>query len=258
MKSQTLRLCLIAALSCATTLAMAENPFAGTWKVDYSKSHVTGQTISFTSEAGDKVRFTDQGGSYTFKPDGSNGTNDVGQPVQWKQIDDRNWKQFTKEGSIVVTDTWTLSTDANTLTVATSGTRPSGQQIDITETFARTAPGKGFFGKWKSAKYENNSPTTAQIDANGDNGIVWHIPEIKASVDLTFDGKEAAPTGPTVPEGLTLSATKVGARSFELTEKVKGKVIFHGRYTVSADGKTMTEVGGAPGGTPVRVVFQKS
>jgi hypothetical protein len=42
---------------------MAETPFAGTWKVDYSKSHVTGQTISFTSEAGDKVRFTNAEGS---------------------------------------------------------------------------------------------------------------------------------------------------------------------------------------------------
>ena len=58
MKSRNLRLCLIAALSCASAAAMAENPFAGTWKIDYSKSHVTGQTISFTSEADGKVRFT--------------------------------------------------------------------------------------------------------------------------------------------------------------------------------------------------------
>src|ERR1700759_1540146 len=64
MKSQTLRLCLIAALSCASAAAMAKNPFAGTWKIDYSKSHVTGQTISFTSEADGKVRFIEPDGSY--------------------------------------------------------------------------------------------------------------------------------------------------------------------------------------------------
>jgi hypothetical protein len=237
---------------------MAENPFAGTWTVDYSKSHVTGQTIGFTPEAGDKVRLTNTSGSYTFKLDGSNATNNVGLTVQWKQIDDRNWKEFRKEGSMAVTDTWNLSTDANTLTVATSGTRPSGQQINETATFTRVAPGKGFFGKWKTTKYQDNSPTTMQIGANGDNGIIWDIPEIKGSLSLTFDGKEATPIGPTITAGLTLSATKVDPRSFELTEKIKGKVVFQGQYTVSADGSTMTEVGGAPGAPPVRVVFHKS
>ena len=258
MKSRTLRLCLVAALSCSTAAAIAENPFAGTWKVDYSKSHVTGQTISFASEAGGAVLYTNSNGNYTFKPDGTDSKNTFGLTVQWKQIDDHTWKEFRKEGSMAVTDTWTLSSDGNTLTVTASGTRPSGQQINETETFTRLAPGKGFFGKWTSTKYEDNSPTTAQIDANGDNGIIWHIPEIKASLALTFDGKEATPNGPSIPDGLTLSATKIGPRSFELTEKVKGKVVFRGQYTVSADGSTMTEVGGAPGAAPVRVVFHKS
>lgn len=258
MNSRTLRLCLIAALSCVTAAAMAQNPFAGTWKVDYSQSHVTGQTIGFTQEAGGMVHHTTPTESYSFKPDGADTKNSFGDAVQWKQMDDHTWKEFTKEGSVVVTDTWTLSSDGKTLTDSASGTRPSGQQIDDTETYTRLAPGKSFFSKWKSTKYQNNSPTTAKIDANGDNGIIWNIPEIKASVTLNFDGKDVAPIGPTVPQGLTLAATKVGPHSFELTEKENGKVIFHSRYTVSADGKTMTEVGGTPGATPVKVVYQKS
>lgn len=258
MKSPTLRLCLIAALSCATAAAMAENPFAGTWKVDYSKSHVTGQTITFTHEPGGKVHFVAPNQSYSFKPDGSDAKDSFGDTVQWKQMDDHTWKEFDKEGSMVVTQTWTLAADGKTLEEATSGTRPSGQQINATETFTRVGPGKSFFGKWKSTKMENNTPTTAKIEANGDNGIIWNIPEIKASLALKFDGKDVAPTGPTVPQGLTLSATRISPRSFELTEKMKGKVIFKGRYTVSRDGNTMTEVGSAPGATPVKVVFQKS
>ena len=258
MKSHTLRLGLIAALSCATTFAVAQNPFAGTWKVDYSKSHVTGQTVTFTPEAGGKVRITAPNETYTFKPDGTDAKNSFGDTVQWKQIDDHTWKEFTKEGSMVVTDTWTLSSDGKSLQDTASGTRPDGQQMNETVSFTRIAAGKGFFGKWRSAKVDNSTPTSAQIEANGDNGIVWHIPEIKASVNLTFDGKEATPTGPTVPDGLTLAATKIGPRSFELVEKVKDKVVFRGRYTVSADGSTMTEVGTATGGTPVRVVYQKS
>ena len=258
MKTRTLRLSLIAALSCATAAAMAQNPFVGTWKVDYSQSHVTGRTIGFSQEAGGMVHFTAPTESYSFKPDGSDTKDSFGDAVQWKQMDDHNLKLSTKEGSIVVTDTWTLGSDGKTLTDATTGTRPSGQAIDITETYTRLGTGQGLFGKWKSTKYENNSPTTAKIDANGDNGIIWNIPESKSSVTLNFDGKDVAPTGPTVPQGLTLAATKVGPKSFELTEKENGKVILHARYTVSADGKTMTRVGGTPGSTPTKVVYQKS
>ncbi|HEX5235089.1 MAG TPA: hypothetical protein VFW25_07145 [Silvibacterium sp.] len=258
MKSQTLRLCLIAALSCATTAALAENPFAGTWTVDYSKSHVTGQTLSFTSEAGGKVRVTEANNTYTFKPDGTDTKNSAGETVQWKQMDSNTWKEFTKAGSMVVTDTWVLGSDGKTLQDTATGTRPDGKQMNDSVSYTRIAPGKGFFGKWKSTKVDNSTPQTAQIEANGDNGIIWHIPEIKASVTLTFDGKEVTPTGPTVPAGLTLSATKMGPRSFELTDKINGKLLFKGRYTVSADGKTMTEVGSAPGAAPTKVVFQKS
>src|ERR1700752_443753 len=121
MKSRNLRLCLIAALSCASAAAMAENPFAGTWKVDYSKSHVTGQTISFTSEAGGAVRFAEPNENYTFKLNGTDTKNTFGDTVQWKQIDDHTWKELTKEKSVIVTDTWALSSDGNTLTVTGSG-----------------------------------------------------------------------------------------------------------------------------------------
>lgn len=258
MKIPVLRTFFIAALCCATSAALAQNPFAGTWKVDYAKSNVTGQTFSFTPEGNGQVKYTDGEESYTFTPNGSKTHDAVGDTVQWKQMDNHNWKSFTQEGNTVITDTYTLSGDEKTLENSTSGTRPNGQQIDEKVSFARVTPGKGFFGKWKSTKMENNSPTTAQIEANGDNGIIWHIPELKASVKLNFDGAEARPTGPTVPKGLTLSAKKISPRSFALTEKINGKVLFRGRYTVSPDGNTMTEVGSAPGSTPVKVVFQKS
>jgi hypothetical protein len=257
--SRALRFAVIAALSCAALTAMAENPFVGTWKIDYSQSKITGGTVTFTPEAAGKVRLTEGGQSYSFKADGSDATNPFGETVQWKQMDDHNWKSFTKEGSEVVTDTWTLGSEGKTLDVATTGTRPNGDAINESESFTRVTPGKGFYGKWKSTKVSNNSPTTRQFDANGNNGIIWNIPEIKASVTLKFDGKDVAPIGPTVPDGLTVAVTKIGPRSIEMTEKMKGKVVFKGRLTVSADGKTLTQVGGAPGvNEPEKLVYQKS
>jgi hypothetical protein len=260
MNTRTLRLCLIATLSCAATAALAENPFAGTWKIDYSQSKLTGGTVTFAPAPGDKVTLTEEGRSYSFKLDGSDSTTPFGDIAQWTKVDDTTWQAVYKKGTTTLsTDTWKLSSDGKSLDTSSTGTKPNGDQFNEAESYTRIAPGKGFYGKWKSTKMTNDKPNTAQIDANGDDGIVWNIPEIKASVSLKFDGKDVAPTGPTVPDGLTLAATKTGPRGFSLVEKINGKVIWRGHFTVSADGKTLTEFGGAPGvNEPEKVVYQKS
>jgi hypothetical protein len=250
---------LVAALSCASTLALAQNPFVGTWKVDYSKSHVTGDTITFTPEANGMVRVTQDARSYSFKPDGSSTTNTMGETEHWTKLDNNNWKTVSKAGPQTVTEMLKVSDDGKTLTDTASGTKPNGDPINSTSTFTRTAPGKGLFGTWRSTKMSNSSPNSAKIEANGANGIIWNIPEIKASVKLNFDGKEVAPTGPTVPHGLTLAATKTGPRSFKLVEKMNGKLLWTGRFTVSPDGKTLTELGRAAGASaPEKLVYQKA
>jgi len=259
MNTRILKLGLVAALSCATSAALAQNPFAGTWKVDYAKSHITGDTITFTPEANGKVRVSSDSMSYSAKTDGSATTNPMGDTEHWTKADDNNWKTVTTEGPVTVTENYMVTNSGKTLTDTATGTKPNGDPLNSSITYTRIAPGKGIYGKWRSTKVSNNSPNTAVIDANGPNGIIWHIPEIKATVKLNFDGKEVAPTGPTVPRGLMLAATKTGPRSFKLTEKMNGKLLFTGRYTVSADGKTMTEYGHAPGAAaPTKLVYQKA
>jgi hypothetical protein len=260
MNVRTLKVCLSAAFLLATTAALAENPFAGTWKIDYSKSKMTGSTVTFAPAGAGAIRLTESGMSYSFKPDGSDVTTPFGDPAQWTKVDDMTWKAVLKKGSMTLdNDTWKLADDGKSIKVSSTGTKPNGDQFNEEETFVRMTPGKGFFGKWKSTKMANDKPNSFQIDASGEDGIIWNIPEIKASVALKFDGTEVAPVGPTVPEGLTLAATRTGAHSLRLVEKIKGKVIFTGSYTVSADGKMMTEVGSAPGAVePERVVYMKS
>jgi hypothetical protein len=75
---------------------------------------------------------------------------------------------------------------------------------------------------------------------------------------LKTDGTDAPATGPTVPDGMTLSLTKTGPRSFTLVEKIKGKPIFKVTENVSADGKTLTETGSAVGvNEPITAVYDK-
>jgi hypothetical protein len=260
MNSRILKLCLVAAFSFAAVAAFAENPFAGTWKLDASKSKLTGNTITFAPADAGTISVTSEGMTYTFKPDGSETKTPFGEMAQWTKVDDNTWQAVYKKGSTTLdTDVWKLGADGKTLSVNSTGTKPNGDQFNEDEAYTRLTAGKGFFGKWKSTKVSANSPNTAEIAANGDDGIIWNIPEIKASVTLKFDGKDVKPVGPTVPDGLTLAATKAGARSFKLEEKINGKLIWSAHYTVSADGKTLTEIGTPVGGTaPETVVYEKS
>jgi hypothetical protein len=104
-----------------------------------------------------------------------------------------------------------------------------------------------------------SSPTGYEIKDNGDGSLTWTLPDMKATVTLKTDGTEAMASGPTVPDGLTLSLTKSGPRSFTLVEKIKGKPVFKGTETVSEDGTTLTETGSAVGvNEPTTAVYDKA
>ena len=117
------RLGIAAALAMLTASAVAENPFAGTWKFDASKSKITGQTVTFTAEAGGAIKTTAAGQSYSFKPDGSQTPTPFGDTVAWTKIDDNSWKAVYSKGSTVLdTDTWKLAADGKTADVSYTGT----------------------------------------------------------------------------------------------------------------------------------------
>lgn len=253
------RLTITAAFAVLAVSAMAENPFAGTWKFNASKSKITGQTVTFSSEAGGTIKCTAGGESYSFKPDGSATKTPFGGTVAWTKMDDGTWKAvYSKDSTVLDTDIWKLAADGKSVEVSSTGTKPNGDSFSESETFVRITPGSGLLGNWKSTKASANSPDTRVISANGDDGVIWDIPEMKASLALKFDGNDVAPTGPTIPAGLTLSATRISPRKFSFVEKMNGKVVYKGSIEVSTDGKTMTSTGSPAGvSEPTIEVYEK-
>jgi hypothetical protein len=247
MRRLTSTLALVAVFTLTIT-SFAQSPLAGTWKFNQEKSKITGDTIHFAPAAGDAVKVASGGLSYTFKLDGSDTTTAMGNTAKWTKVDDNTWQAVETKGSTPLsTDTYKLSADGKSMDVTFQGTKPNGDSFHDTATYARIAGTKGFFGGWRNTKTNLSSPTGYEIKDNGDGTLTWSLPDLKATVTLKTDGTEAVPTGPTVPDGLTLSLTKTGARSFTLVEKMKGKPFYKLTQTVSADGKTLTETGGAIG-----------
>jgi len=83
--------------------------------------------------------------------------------------------------------------------------------------------GSGWAGTWESTKVEFNSPEEWEIEANGANGLTFKNAAYQESVSMKFDGKDYPEKGPTVPPGSTTSGKHAGERTFELTNKIKGK-----------------------------------
>lgn len=238
----------LAAIISVATVAAAQSPLAGSWKFNAKKSQLTGDTIKFAPESKGMVRVTSGGQSYSFKPDGSDTATPMGYTAQWKKVDDHTWKQTVMNGSTKLSEnTYTLSGDGKTITLTSEGTKPNGEKFNDSSTYTRMSETNGIMGEWKSTKVDLKSFSGYEFKDNGSGALVWSLPDYHATVTIKTDGKDYPATGPTVPEGLTLSLTKTGPRTFTMVQKMNGKPIYKATEAVSADGKTLEEVGSAVG-----------
>ena len=160
-------------------------------------------------------------------------------------------------GGMTTTETIRISADGKTMTVASRGKKPNGENFEMNATWARVSGGPGLEGKWKSTKVQASTEMW-EIAANGDDGLTMKIVDYNAVCSVKFDGKDYPCTGPTIPKSFTMAAKKTGAHSVEFTEKMDGKVVYSDLFTVSSDGKTITD-DAAPAGSSekIKIVYDK-
>jgi len=249
---------LILILACAiVTLMAAESPFIGKWKLNPAKSHFAGTTVTFEVLPSGEMQFTGEGQSYKFKMDGNEYPSLWGSTAAWKQIDDHTWETVGKMGDLVIHQTTKISADGKTMTVSGKGKKPNGEPIEEDSIWQRVSSGAGLVGKWKSNKVQVTSENW-EFCANGDDGLTLEISDYKTECSVKFDGKGYPCTGPTMPKNFLMTARKAGPRSLEFTETMDGKVVYRDLFTVSADGKTMTDEAAAAGANEkIKVVYDK-
>src|SRR5450631_448414 len=137
----------------AVGLFAAENPFAGTWKVNGAKSKLAGSGIGPSGG----VRVESDGKTYKASVDT---TDEKGQPVKFDYeatldgkpskvtgsatIDELSLKRVNdhtidatgkKDGKVVYTDKRTVSKDGKTYTISRTGTSPDGKKNHSTIVF---------------------------------------------------------------------------------------------------------------------------
>jgi hypothetical protein len=229
---------------CLCSAAFAESPFDGTWILNTSKSQLAGETMNFADAGNGTVKYTDSAQTYTFKPDGSSFTTPLGAERTVQKTGADSYTATTKRNGLLLrTSTWQLSSSGKTLVMESKGTKPNGDTFDDATTYVRTSAGAGLIGGWKSTKVKLSSPNSLTIQTEGKDGVTVTISAIKATCQAKWDGKDYPASGPTVSDGITLALSKTGTSGFKLIEKAKTKVLEIAHYKVAADGKAMVVKG---------------
>jgi hypothetical protein len=224
----------------------ADSPWSGTWKENLAKGKLTGQTMTITAK-GSGYHFSNGATSYDFACDGKPYPTSGNVTIACTPTSDGGF-DFTQAAGdkVVMKQHRTFSADGKDMTMDSTAYHPDGSTAKIAIVRHRTSGTTGLVGEWVNAKVEPTEPGVRKISVDGD---MLHIEmeHGQATVDAKLDGSDAKVTGPTVSADQTGSFKAVSPNELTYTHKVDGKVTHQGTMTLSADGKTLTDVEWIPG-----------
>lgn len=241
----------------AAGAATAQAPsFAGTWKLNMSKSQLTGQTVTFDKKANGLIHFDTQGFAYDFDLTGKEHPTPDGGTTAWREVNPTTWEASNRaNGKVIATYRQVLNGDSMALVVQMP--KPDGSSTEMTSNWTRVSGGPGFFGKWKSTEVKGAAPTM-ELSVQGTNGITVRFPEVQMACTGSFDGKDHPVTvnGSAVKQ--TLAFERSGPLSFKMTTKIDGKPFYVDVMMLSADGKTLVDDGlPVAANEPSKLVYER-
>jgi hypothetical protein len=149
-----------------------------------------------------------------------------------------------KAGKVVSEQTRTVSDDGNSMTSKNTFYPAENGQVEHSEiTYVRlgSAPAgaNGTSGSWRMDKYKvSDDVHTVSYKSSGDEFSMSDPTGVSYTAKL--DGKDYPVKGDYSCNSVSLK--RIDERTIEETEKLDGKAVDVTKLTVSADGKTMTQV----------------
>jgi hypothetical protein len=228
----------ILALAVTSTLTAAEPTFSGTWKLNLAKSRLSGIVYTIEKKPSGMMHYSGGGFEADFDLTGKEYTMPSGVSVIGKELSPTSLElTFRMNGKAVSKSRMTVN--GNSMTVASDVTGPDGKSVQQTSTDTRVSGGPGFVGKWKSGEMKGAS-TSLQIAMEGANGITVSYPEFQQTCKGSFDGKDYVVNQAGQATKFANVFEKTGS-ALKITTKLNGKPFSVDTYTLSADGKTLTD-----------------
>ena len=239
MFKRTFELLLVACLGTGALWA-ANDPFVGEWKLNPARSKLTDQ-MKVESVGANKYVFDFGGGNETIVVDGTDQPGNFGSTLSVTVEGPDTGKVIRKkDGRMLITATWKLSKDGNTLTDDFTGIEPNGSTFNLNYVYRRTAGSSGFAGTWESTSETVNSVFVLQVRPYEGDGLSFIDPSEEETKNVKFDGKDYPNLGPNVAPGSASSVRRVNERTLEMTDKIDGKVMDAQQIELSSDLKTLT------------------
>ena len=249
-------------LSIVPAIAFATTPFDGTWKVKLDSMQASGKPTEDVALINGSYTCKSCVPPFTVKADGKDQLTPVHNTrdhLAVKVVSPTTVEYTTKVGGKVIgTNTDTVSADGNTLT--STFTDYSGEKpIKGTITEKRVGPAPpgahAVSGAWMQDSFpEITESARIFVMQSSDNGIKWTWNGM--ITDAKFDGKQYAVKND--PQKTLVTLKKISDRQFEERGTSEGKLQYITMWTVSADGKAITQTSeDLPHGTKSSWVLEK-
>lgn len=236
----------------------ADNPFAGEWKLNPSKTKLADQ-MKVDAVGANKFTFDLGGGPETIVADGSDQPGGYGGTTLSAAIEGPDtWKVVRKkDGRMLLTATWKLSPDGKTLTDHCTAFDANGSAATTVLLYRRTAGESGFTGSWEDTGVTMDTVYVIKVLPFEGDGISYYDQIEGVTTSVKFDGKDYPDAGANAIPGLVFSARRLDARHVEVTDKFNGKTLDTRQLELSPDLKTLTITVPSGRGEPTILVFDR-
>jgi hypothetical protein len=227
----------------------ADEPFAGTWKLNTEHSQVNAFLEKIEDLGENKYRFTIGDSVEEIVLDGQEHPTSYG---TWalKQEGPNKWTSVDKvNGKIYSTAVWTVSDDEKIFTSVTETPQADGSTARSEFKAKRLTGESGLVGSWGRMETKRRAPADWVIQPYEKDGLSFTSQSSKEHFSVKFDGKDYPDEGPSVPAGSTVSGRRLDERTIELYGTTKGTLTYSEHLQVSDDRKTMGVIVSLTGAT---------
>ena len=226
--------------------ALAQSPLDGTWKINLAESQSSTKPDVYLLQD-NTYRCTTCDPPLDIRADGRD-QKITGEPcydtVSLKVVDDWTTEETDKRsGKTVGTSRMTVSSDGNSATVEwTESCNANGDVVSGKDILSRVTKGPrgshAVSGSWLIAKRANRSENALVATLKLEGDTFSFADPAGQSYAAKLDGTETPFKGDL--SNTMVSVRRIGENTIEETDKHDGKVVEVVRFTLSADGKTMT------------------
>lgn len=242
----------LACLAALTISASAQaNQWNGQWKGDPASLKFTGATYKVTADANG---YTVTRGTTPTRIvcDGKPQKTENNTMTSCTKSGDAYVLDVTRDGKHVRKSTATLSADGKTRIVKSDVTPADGSKpYTMTTKDTRVSGGPGLGGEWKESMFSSSEDNgILSIQVKGDT-VAFKETDYAAPLNCKLDGTKTK-----MGDGSTVSVKLAGPHTLKVTYRdTTDKIRRENTFTLSADGKSITETDVTPAPSPSRMTL---